>query len=1110
MRQIAASGGLRVGIAALAASIIAVSAAAAAPSPPQSAPEGLANFDRRDLDPAAVRPGEPGRLLTGRSDDAPVEIALDYVRAHGGAFGLRPSDVANLVLVARDVSPDGITHLRFNQVLDGIESYDSGIDAHVTADGRLITVNGSGVPGASLPTTQPQLGSLEGLAEARDASGGPENLPRKDEVEPGPSRETSFSSGEHAELRWSEGPEGPALVWQAFSEGAGDSLYEVLVDAEAGEVLRRQDLTSELGQIKYFPRDPDTTPVSQITMPAAWYSDHAAGTRLWGQYARTYADPNNGNPPQGSEQAGTQIPASSGAPAAPDWLYTQSHDFPGATPCPTSGCTWNSDIPATRTTNMFQAGANLHVLVSDYAEYLAQPPIGFDEASGNFQRTNSSGQGHGNDYVRAETNNPAQGGLLGMMTTPPDGQAPRMEIFLATSTDTNASDSADIVYHEYGHGLEDRLVVNAAGTSMFLGGPQTGMMRESVNDFYALDRVVAQGLATDAPGVADVHGTYLSFHHKFIDCPVNPAGEANCNGNGTATTVLGGYTFGDLAVTANHSPYNGGEFWAETMWDIRKAVGRQAALALITGGMRLSPDFPAMLDMRDAILQQAVAMRSAADAPDDYYPELWAVFAERGMGASATSPEQLAPAEAYDLPTGGFRAIGTPVVRDPYPEGDDDGMIEPGERFVVEQTVQDVGLDDLPGVTGTLSSDDPAVTIEDGTAAWPLLGKGRIEPNADPLAARLPLGSCLSAPELTVDVSSSEGAASASTVLDLRKRTESIVNIPDGGTVDANWSLPSGGTITDVDLRIDELRHNSLGNLEIRLIHDGVTVVIDGPGGISGAHIFDAIFDDEAVAGLPPPGGPVTGRYKALGTPPGLAAFDGHPAAGLWTLRIADTAADNNTGQLRQWGLDGPQVPCNRVEIPAASTGVADGLTDTSANLKGTVTPNGRATGIRFSYGTTSAYGASTPVTDVGSGDGAVAGLRKVAGLQPATTYHYRVEAMRDGEVAIVGQDRTFTTAEADMTAPRFPGGVKVKLKKAGSRKRATFKFSLSEPATVTVSLKRGRRPIGKATRAFARAGAATLPFPKRLRRGRYSATLIATDLNKNRSRPTRVRFRVR
>ena len=227
--------------------------------------------------------------------------------------------------------------------------------------------------------------------------------------------------------------------------------------------------------------------------------------------------------------------------------------------------------------------------------------------------------------------------------------------------------------------------------------------------------------------------------------------------------MLGGYTYGDLARTNNvGGPHNGGEVWAETLWDLRRTVGRDAALALITGGMRLTRDNPSMLDARDAILQQALAMRSAPGAPDDYFAEVWEVFRARGMGfdATTTGPADTAPVENFSAPWNALY-VQAPVLSDPYPGGDNDGRFEAGERIEVSAPVYSAGLTDLPGVTGTLTS--PTATIEDGSAAWALLGKGRTAANADALVARMPAGCAANVP-LTVAVTSPDGTFDRTTI----------------------------------------------------------------------------------------------------------------------------------------------------------------------------------------------------------------------------------------------------------------------------------------------------------------------------------------------------------
>jgi hypothetical protein len=157
-------------------------------------PLGEVQVDRKSGGVAYV--GRSDRLLTAPSSRSPQEIVLDYVRAHDDVFGLDERDIANLELMARSVSPDGIVHLRFNQVLDGILSFDSGIDGHVTADGRLINISGAPVPGARLSDTDPALGARTGLREAREAVDGAESLPATTEASAKPAQTTTFVGGE--------------------------------------------------------------------------------------------------------------------------------------------------------------------------------------------------------------------------------------------------------------------------------------------------------------------------------------------------------------------------------------------------------------------------------------------------------------------------------------------------------------------------------------------------------------------------------------------------------------------------------------------------------------------------------------------------------------------------------------------------------------------------------------------------------------------------------------------------------------------------------------------------------------------------------------------------
>ena len=232
------------------------------------------------------------------------------------------------------------------------------------------------------------------------------------------------------------------------------------------------------------------------------------------------------------------------------------------------------------------------------------------------------------------------------MTVYPDGFPAKLETYLWTSAcgetginDVNGADDPYVVFHEYTHGMSLRLVTDSAGVGA-LNDAQPGAMGEAWSDWYAEDYLVAGGFQSDTAAPGELRaGPYLGaadLRTQPFDCPVAPPG-GPCPGTGGAGP--GGYTYADFGrIVGEPEVHADGEIWAETLWDLRRALvakhpadGVTRARALITDGMRLSPPEPSFLEGRDAILKSDVA-RGYGDRD-----LIWAVFAARGMGLNATT-----------------------------------------------------------------------------------------------------------------------------------------------------------------------------------------------------------------------------------------------------------------------------------------------------------------------------------------------------------------------------------------------------------------------------------------------------------------------------------------
>lgn len=578
-----------------------------------------------------------GRLdgyLTGRSSRPAKTVAIGFVRSNLVAFGLTRADLTTFRLRQDYVDIAGVHHISWTQSKGGVPVFHNGLRANVTSDGRLLNVTGSPVHAIRVPSAVPSIGSDEAIRAAR-ADGG--------------AAVTTAQTSDSASLVLFPTGRGVRLAWKTFSWPNTQQAYLSVVDALTGSVLYRQSLTSDATGTatawEFYPSDlvPAGGNVANlVTFPVV------DGSRLNGDNAHVWADVKDNNKPD----AGEEIPAVSGT----DWSVAAILNTTDATQgCSTARpCTWDKNVPFSWEANMAQNAAQVMYYLNKYHDHLAGAPYGFTTAAGNFE---------GNDPVLGQTMDGADSGNglpdknhfdNANMSTLPDGTPPTMQMYLFRSApglslpSANGGDDAEVVYHEYTHGLSNRLVLYPDGTSG-LSNQQGNSMGEGWSDWYALDFLNNQGFKPDTAAIGDVVMGAITFNGMLrsqpVDCPVGAP--SPCVDAFPGAAGPGGYTYGDFGkVVDGPEVHSDGEIWLETLWQLRQTLGAVVAETLVTRGMELSPPAPSFLDMRNAIIQADLVNFAGANEA-----ALWSIFAERGMGYfAASTSDDVHPVEDFSSP----------------------------------------------------------------------------------------------------------------------------------------------------------------------------------------------------------------------------------------------------------------------------------------------------------------------------------------------------------------------------------------------------------------------------------------------------------------------------
>ena len=550
-----------------------------------------------------------------------VQRALDHVRGISRALGLAPTQPVEFV-----ADPDmqstssGSVAVHLHQLYKGIPVFQAQECVRFGPDGTLKDTTGTTVSIGEevqavpiLSVQQAVLAAAEHLATpdadevgARDPFGEPLPLPTVDLTGFSPSIIATFSEKPERPTVLEAGPFGDkikasllwfsinntlSLTWEVIitmPEKAGQ--YRTLVHADTGNILYCRQLMQTVmargnvyhvdggsnRQMTDFPRPladyglpiPSNVPVD---FPNDWVGDRdAEGNGVFAHLG------DNGPTIRGENVNG---------------LLT--FDPPDST---------DDDQ---KVLNIFYYNCYMH----DFF-YL----LGFREGDGNFQRDNFGRGGVASDRVDARAHSGAVFGTANM-GTPMDGSNPEMNMGLVTSTNRHTAFDSSVVFHEFMHGVTNRLV----------GGPM---------DVRALDAIQSGGMGE---GWGDYIACTINNSVVVGDWVVNnPSGI-----RGFAYDSSFPDTFGNIGIGRYSEVHNIGEIWCAMLLELNRRIGKELGLQLVLDALKLSPSNPSFLHMRDALLRALEdKFESGQLTPEEHQQaeaDSWAVFAKFGMGPQAQS-----------------------------------------------------------------------------------------------------------------------------------------------------------------------------------------------------------------------------------------------------------------------------------------------------------------------------------------------------------------------------------------------------------------------------------------------------------------------------------------
>jgi Zn-dependent metalloprotease len=551
-----------------------------------------------------------GEALSEPQADLPDNIARKFLRREAALF---PVSGTGALKLNKEDNDAGTSFLEYSQTVGGIKVFEGEVKVAVNRSGEVLSVREGFLVSGQAVKLKPTLSEAEGIARAFEHAGR-NVIPSFAETR---AREAKGESASFAnpldagleevlsELNVVRVGDEARLAWHVYADVGPDEWYELLIDAHTGELLLRSNLYRDQAQGTVYTEAPDKGGRVLVSFLGDTTINTAAGwmgtsTVTTGNNVEAYLDRNADNVADTTSGNGL----SSGHASAANQNFT----FPFDTALAPTTATNQAAV----VTNLFYYNNVMH----DFSYNL-----GFTETARNFQVNNFGRGGTGNDSVRAEAQD-GSGTNNANFATPPDGQRPRMQqyIFTAANPDRDSSVDGDVVFHEYGHGISNRLIGNG---STALSGTQSGAMGEGWSDYWAC--------TINNDGAVGEYST------------ANPNGIRRAAYTVPAAAVHDSYADVCAAGCAVHGD---GEVWAATLWDLRTQLGATITDRIVLNGMKFTPTRPSFLNARDGIIQADQNLNGGANRC-----AIWTVFARHGMGVSAVGNDGTTHTAASDVPS---------------------------------------------------------------------------------------------------------------------------------------------------------------------------------------------------------------------------------------------------------------------------------------------------------------------------------------------------------------------------------------------------------------------------------------------------------------------------